>query len=61
MKTFREKILELGKDSLPNEPTLEAVKQNGLVLQDVHNQTEEMCLEAVKQDGHALQLSLIHI
>ena len=34
---------------------LEAVKQDGLVLQFIKNQTPEICLEAVKQNGMALQ------
>jgi hypothetical protein len=34
---------------------LEAVKQDGLALQYVKNQTPEICLEAVKQDGLALK------
>jgi hypothetical protein len=31
------------------------VKQNGLALEYVKEQTPEICLEAVKQDGYALQ------
>jgi hypothetical protein len=34
---------------------LEAVKQNGFVLQYIEEQTDEICLEAVKQNGMALQ------
>src|SRR5574344_635628 len=34
---------------------LEAVKQNGYVLEYVKEQTPEICLEAVKQNGHALE------
>jgi len=34
---------------------LEAVKQDGAILQYIHNQTKEICLEAVKQEGYALQ------
>ena len=34
---------------------LEAVKQNGLVLRWVENQTPDICLEAVKEDGYALR------
>ncbi|MEG2772369.1 MAG: DUF4116 domain-containing protein, partial [Alistipes sp.] len=37
------------------EEALEAVKQNGLTLRYVTNQTEAICLAAVKQDGYALQ------
>ena len=33
---------------------LEQVKQNGLALRYIHNQTEEICIEAVKQNGDAL-------
>ena len=38
-----------------NDYCLEAVKQNGLALEYVKEQTKEICLEAVKQDGYALQ------
>ena len=34
---------------------LEQVKHDGLLLQFVKNQTEEMCLEAVKRYGPSLQ------
>lgn len=34
---------------------LEAVKQDGLALQYVKNQTEKICLEAVKENGDALE------
>ena len=34
---------------------LKQVKQDGLALQYVHNQTAEICLTAVKQDGSALR------
>ena len=34
---------------------LEAVKQDGLALEFVKEQTTEICLEAVKQDRYALQ------
>jgi len=34
---------------------LKAVKENGLMLKQVDNQTSEICLEAVKQNGKALQ------
>ena len=43
------------KKNLSGEKALEAVKQNGYILQYVNEQTEEICLEAVKQDGYALQ------
>ena len=33
---------------------LQAVKQNGLALRWVENQTPDICLEAVKQNGYAL-------
>ena len=36
------------------EEILEAVKQNGLALQFVKNQTEAICLAAVKEYGYAL-------
>jgi hypothetical protein len=35
--------------------TLNAVKQNGMILQYVKNQTYDICMEAVKQTGLALQ------
>ena len=38
-----------------SEYCLVAVKQYGLVLQYVKEQTHEICLEAVKEDGHALE------
>jgi biotin operon repressor len=34
---------------------LEAVKQDGYALQDVKEQTPEICLAAVQQNGYALQ------
>jgi hypothetical protein len=34
---------------------LDKVKQNGLALIYVKNQTHELCLEAVKQNGYALK------
>ena len=38
-----------------NKKDLEAVKENGLALEYVQNQTPEICMEAVKQNGWALQ------
>ena len=38
-----------------SEYCLMAVKQYGLALQHVKEQTHEICLEAVKQNGHALE------
>ena len=38
-----------------SEYCLMAVKQYGLALEYVKEQTPEICLEAVKQNGHALQ------
>ena len=35
--------------------TIEEVKENPYLLEEITNQTEEICLEAVKQDGYALQ------
>ena len=35
---------------------LEAVKENGWVLEYVKNQTEEICLEAVKQELKIIKL-----
>ena len=43
------------KKNLSGEKALEAVKQNGVTLRYVNEQTEEICLEAVKQDGYALR------
>ena len=34
---------------------LEAVKQDGMVLRYVRNQTPEICLEAVRQNNYALK------
>ena len=34
---------------------LEMVKQDGMLLTYVHNQTPEICLEAVRQNSYALQ------
>jgi hypothetical protein len=34
---------------------LEAVKQNGLALKYVREQTKEICLEAISEDGFALK------
>lgn len=39
---------------LSYEEKLKAVKENGLALAYVRNQTEEICLEAVKKDSYAL-------
>ena len=51
--TKRNNIIGFNPDNI-NE-CLEAVKQNGFVLQHVKEQTPEICLEAVKKDGLALQ------
>lgn len=50
-----EKILRRSKQT--EEICLEAVRQNGLALEYVHEEfkTEELCLEAVKGEGCALQ------
>lgn len=32
-----------------------SVKQNGLALRCIKNQTDELCLEAIKQNGYALE------
>lgn len=37
------------------EESLSILKQDGYVLQFVHNQTPELCEIALKQDGYALQ------
>lgn len=34
---------------------IEAVRNNPMALQYIHNQTEDICLEAIKKDGMALQ------
>ena len=51
--TKRNNIIGFNPDNI-NE-CLEAVKQNGFVLQCVKEQTPEICLEAVKKDGLALR------
>ena len=43
------------KCNLEGKKALEAVKQDGLALRYVKEQTPEICLEAVKQNGYALQ------
>ena len=43
------------KEWYDNDFCLNAVKQYGLSLRHVKNQTEEICLEAVKKEGYALQ------
>ncbi len=43
------------KDWNDFEYCLEAVKQNGLTLEYVKEQTPEICLEAVKRDGYAIE------
>lgn len=40
---------------IENKEYLEAVKQNGLALEYIENQTDEICMEAVKQNCWALQ------
>lgn len=42
------------KKNLRGREALEAVKLDGLALQYVKEQTEEICLAAVRQDGYAL-------
>lgn len=48
------KLLEFDK-WLDESYCLEAVRQNGIALRYVRDQTEEICLEAVKRDGYALR------
>ena len=54
--TKNEKKLLVGFDYEDPKACLEAVKQDGLALRDVRNQTEEICLAAVKvkEDDWAL-------
>ena len=46
---------DLIKNIGDSEFELEVLKNNGLVLRYVRNQTEEICLEAVKKNGFDLQ------
>lgn len=45
----------VGFDCFNEKECLEAVKQDGLALEYVKEQTPEICLESVKQNGLALE------
>ena len=45
----------LENSRLKEEICVEEVKQNGLALKYMQEQTEQICLEAVKQNGLALK------
>ena len=51
----QKQIKLIGFNPYNEKECLKAVKQNGLVLQYVINQTEDICLEAVKEGGLVLQ------
>ena len=44
------------KKNLKGEKAMKAVKQDGLALRFVHEQTEAICLEAVKQNGLCVEV-----
>lgn len=57
-KITLEQIKEIGKGeiiSYKGEEALEKVKESGYNLQNVKEQTHEICLEAVRQNGDALR------
>ena len=56
LRDFKAKYKALSeKKNLQGKEAMEAVKQDGLALQYVKEQTEAICIEAVKQNGYALQ------
>ena len=53
--TIEDKNIIIGFNTTSTEECLEAVKQNGLTLRYVKEQTPEICFEAVKTNGYALR------